>query len=72
MTWTYVSSKSVKTDYFQDEVGTKESCSEEGKEPRIKVLRGYTYRYRWIDVCFSPADNRSRRPAEHFVCEAKA
>jgi hypothetical protein len=44
MTWTYVSSKSVKTDYFQDEVGTKESCYEEGKEPPIKVLRGYTYR----------------------------
>lgn len=44
MTWTYVSPKSVKTDFFGEEVGPKGTCYEEGKEPPIKVLRGYTYR----------------------------
>ena len=44
ITWTYVSSKSVTTDHFQDEVGPKGTYYEEGKEPQIKVLRGYTYR----------------------------
>jgi len=35
MTWTYVSPKSVKTDFFGEEVGPKGTCYEEGKEPPI-------------------------------------